>query len=61
METDDLPRRLTAEEFDAVMFEFDQAGAWMSEQLALGRAELAPVLPARGNDEAGHCTHDHEV
>ncbi|MBI6768632.1 hypothetical protein YA0059_22575 [Pseudomonas syringae] len=55
-----MPRPLTAEEFDTMMFEFDQAGAWMSEQLALGRAELAPVLPARGNDEVGRTQLDHE-
>lgn len=39
METLNMPRRLTTQEFDSMMHEFDMAGEWMCKQLVQKRAQ----------------------
>jgi len=34
-----MPRRLTTQEFDSMMHEFDMAGEWMRKQLVQKRAQ----------------------
>lgn len=55
-----LPRPLTAEEFEIMMSELELAGDWMREQLALRHARSAPVRPASGNDEGVSNSDDQE-
>ncbi|GBH08815.1 hypothetical protein [Pseudomonas syringae] len=60
MKTFNVPRPLTAEEFEIMMSELDLASDWMREQLALRHARSVPVLPASGNQEAICSSDDQE-
>jgi hypothetical protein len=43
MEQRDVPIRLTAQEFDAMMREFDVAGGWMLQQIRQKRQVMPSV------------------
>lgn len=47
MEPHSMPRRLTTQEFDSMMQEFDMAGNWMCMQLAQKRAESQLTGPEK--------------
>ncbi|ARD13735.1 MULTISPECIES: hypothetical protein [Pseudomonas] len=48
-----MPRPSTAEEFEKMMTEFDLAGEWMREQLALGHGAMTSLPLASAEDETG--------
>lgn len=56
MEPLSMPRRLTTEEFDSMMHEFDMAGDWMCKQLAQKRAQSQLAGPEQLSQAADSIT-----
>lgn len=49
---DKIPRVLTNEEFADMMQEFDSAGQWMVERLALKRATASDISPKHASTDS---------
>ena len=61
MEPHNMPRRLTTEEFDSMMLEFDMAGDWMCKHLAQKRAQSQLTGPEKLSQDAGSITRSEDT